>query len=347
MAELELQQVKCPSCKRVISSFSPFQAQVECPYCHNKAFNPLITAKKVPMPERIIMVSLTEDDFEKEMIKALVDTDFVPADIFEHLTADKIFKAYLPMFLYEGAHDTSFSWKLHVQSKDTSFDQPQSSSLKENFAFMSLAYDGDEIPPELTEFARWLDYDPMQSKEYEPSLLGLTGGVDDPTTLALNTDREIIWNQFAKRLLSQHIVEEITANQKPSGDIKDFKVGAPVITLTSSRYVLAPVWFVYYNYNNEKYHFIMDGTGDKLTLNYPVNKEEQKNVKTLRTLGTVLAIVCAAICLFIKTGNFFTWLLLVAVPAIAIYVTFHILANNKLKKSHAQREAGAKKLMGE
>ena len=64
----------------------------------------------------------------------------------------------------------------------------------------------------------------------------------------------------------------------------------------------------------------------------------------MRTLGTVLAIVCAVCCLFIPTGNFFTWLLLVAGPALAIYATFHILAKNKLKKSHALREAGANRL---
>ena len=69
---LELQQVICPSCKQVITSFSPFQAEVECPYCHNKAFNPLITAKKVPIPERLIIFRTSEKDFEKSMIDNLV-----------------------------------------------------------------------------------------------------------------------------------------------------------------------------------------------------------------------------------------------------------------------------------
>ncbi len=345
MAELELQQVKCPSCKRVISSFSPFQSLVECPYCHNKAFNPLITAKKVPVPERIIKLSLTEDGFEKKLIDHLVNTDYVPADIFEHLTADKIFKAYLPMYLFEGISDTTLTWKEKHTVKDETFYQTVSKSLKDSFAFMSLAYEGDEIPPELSDFTRWLDYDPVQSREYDPALLGLTGGADDPTTLAINTDKEIIWSQYGKKTLTKHIQDYIIKN--PPGHDCDWRSDAPVFTLQSSRYVLAPVWFVYYTYNNEKFYFIMDGTGKKESITHPVDKNEKKYVSVRRGWGYGLGFLCAAICLFVKTGNFFTWLLLVIVPALAICLAFVIPAERRLGKSQAQREAGAKKLLGE
>lgn len=343
MAELELQQVKCPSCKRVISSFSPFQSLVECPYCHNKAFNPLITAKKVPVPERIIMLSLTEDGFEKKLIEHLVKTDYVPGDIFEHLTADKIFKAYLPMYLFEGIQETTLTWKEKHTVKDETFYTTTSKLLKDSFVFMSLAYEGDEIPPELSDFARWIDYDPVRSREYDPALLGLTGGSDDPTTLAINTDKEIIWAQYGKKSLIKHIEDYIKKN--PPGH--DWRSDSPVFTLRSSRYVLAPVWFVYYSYNNEKHHFIMDGTGKKESITYPINKEEKKYVSNMRGWGIGLALVCAAVCFFVKTGNFFTWLLLVILPAIAIYFAFDFPAERRLGKSEAQREAGAKRLLGE
>ncbi len=343
MAELELQQVKCPSCKRVISSFSPFQSLVECPYCHNKAFNPLITAKKVPVPERIIKLSLTEDGFEKKLIDHLVNTDYVPADIFEHLTADKIFKAYLPMYLFEGVYDTTVYWEEKKSLGGEEVNLPVSKPLKKSFAIMSLAYEGDEIPPELSDFARVLDYNPVQSREYDPALLGLTGGSDDPTTLAINTDKEIIWSQYAKKPTIKNIEGDI--KKKYHG--KNWQYDDPVFTITGSRYALAPVWFVYYNYNNERHYFIMDGTGDKESFTCPVDKEEKKFVSKMNNWGIGLGLLCAAICLFVKTGNFFTWLLLVILPALAIYLGFTIPANKRLKKSRAQREAGAKRLLGE
>ena len=94
---LELQQVICPSCKQVISSFSPFQAEVECPYCHNRAFNPLITAKKVPVPERIIVFKTREEDFEQALTDSLVRQNYVPTDIFQSINPGNVIKAYLPM----------------------------------------------------------------------------------------------------------------------------------------------------------------------------------------------------------------------------------------------------------
>lgn len=114
---IELQQVICPSCRQVINSFNPFEALVECPYCHNKAFNPLITAKKVPVPERIITFTTTEADFEKEMVRQLVETDYTPTDIFSAISPGNVIRAYMPMFLFEGKYNST--WTCSVgRSKD-------------------------------------------------------------------------------------------------------------------------------------------------------------------------------------------------------------------------------------
>ena len=334
MTELELQQVKCPSCKRVISSFSPFQAEVECPYCHNKAFNPLITSKIVPLPERIIKLSLTENEFENNIIKHLVDTKHVPVDIFDHLTTDKILKAYLPMYLFEGIFEVTVTSK----TEDISTNQPVTKSIKHNFSFMSLAYEGDEIPPELSDFARWIDYNPFQSVEFDPVLLGLTGGPDDPTTLAINADKITIWNEFAKKSLTNHIADQGAGHAKQ--EIRS-------ITLHSSRYVLVPIWFVYYNYNSEKYCFIMDGSGEKEFFTYPVNQKEKKYVSRMETWGCVLAFLCSGVCLFIKTGNFFTWLFLVIASFFVIFFAFWIPCEIRCNKSRKMRRMGAQRLLGE
>lgn len=160
MAEtLELQQVICPSCRQVITSFSPFQAEVECPYCHNKAFNPLITAKKVPVPERILIFKTNEGDFEKAMINNLVERDYVPTDIFSSINPGNIIKAYLPMFLYEGTYRSSWSCKVAVETTEVRASSdgksvnnkkvkkflPHTGTSQGNFAFLCLAYEGKDI----------------------------------------------------------------------------------------------------------------------------------------------------------------------------------------------------------
>ena len=206
---LELQQVICPSCKQVITSFSPFAAEVECPYCHNKAFNPLITAKKIPVPERLIVFKTNENDFEQALISNLVERDYVPTDIFNCINPDNVIKAYLPMFLYEGQYQSSWSCKVAyeatevratsdgkgVKNKTVKKYAPQTGTSQGNFAFLCLAYEGKDIPEELRTFSTQFPYNTMASKEYDPNLLGLDAE-DSPMTLPLDADTDLIWNKY-------------------------------------------------------------------------------------------------------------------------------------------------------
>lgn len=308
MAEtLELQQVKCPSCTQVITSFSPFQAEVECPYCHNKAFNPLITAKKVPVPERVIVFKTTENDFEQCLVKNLVDRDYVPTDIFQCINPGNVIKAYLPMFLYEGTYQSSWSCKVaievnevrasgnSVKNKTVKKFTPHTGTSQGNFAFLCLAYEGKDIPEELRTFCSRFPYNIMASKEYDPALLGI-GGDDSPMTMAMDTDTDLVWNKYGNDLVNELACDN--ALQQLSGDeIKDFRASNSYDLKHNGRYVLAPFWFVYYTYNNEKHYFIMDGLGEKVSMTTPVNNEEvafvesKEKIKTIATWLWPLALV--------------------------------------------------------
>lgn len=291
MAEtLELQQVVCPSCRQVITSFSPFQAEVECPYCHNKAFNPLITAKKVPVPERILVFKTNEGDFERAMINNLVERDYVPTDIFASINPGNIIKAYLPMFLYEGTYRSSWSCKVAVETTEVRASSdgksvsnkkvkkflPHTGTSQGNFAFLCLAYEGKDIPEELREFSKQYSYNVMGSKEYDPALLGLESG-DSPLTLALDTDTDLTWNKYGDSLVNE-IAKENALEQLSGDEIQDFRASNSYDLKHNGRYVLAPFWFVYYTYNNEKHYFMMDGLGDDSAMSSPVDEEEVKFV---------------------------------------------------------------------
>ena len=60
---IELKQMKCPGCGYNITSFKPFEATVECPYCHEKSLNPFVVDKVIRQPEKIIPFNSTQDDF--------------------------------------------------------------------------------------------------------------------------------------------------------------------------------------------------------------------------------------------------------------------------------------------
>lgn len=298
---LELQQVICPSCKQVITSFSPFAAEVECPYCHNKAFNPLITAKKIPVPERLIVFKTNENDFEQALISNLVERDYVPTDIFNCINLDNVIKAYLPMFLYEGQYQSSWSCKVAyeatevratsdgkgVKNKTVKKYAPQTGTSQGNFAFLCLAYEGKDIPEELRTFSTQFPYNTMASKEYDPNLLGLDAE-DSPMTLPLDADTDLIWNKYGDSLVNQMASDN--AKQQLSGeDIKDFRASNSYNLKHNGRFVLAPFWFVYYTYNNEKHYFIMDGLGENTAMTTPIDQEEVAFVNGKERIKTIVS----------------------------------------------------------
>ena len=307
---LELQQVICPSCKQVITSFSPFASEVECPYCHNKAFNPLITAKKVPIPERLIVFRTNEKDFENNMVKNLIERDYVPKDIFQCINPGNVIKAYLPMFLYEGRYQSSWSCKVAVEvnevvasgnsvrNKTVKKFTPHTGTSQGNFAFMCLAYEGKDIPEELRSFSKQFPYNVMASKEYDPALLGLDSG-DSPMTMAVDSDTDLVWNKYGDSLVNELACKN--AREQLSGEeIQDFRASNSYDLKHNGRYVLAPFWFVYYTYNNEKYYFIMDGIGENTGMTTPSDPEEVKFVEGKERINKIMkwAWILAIVLLF-------------------------------------------------
>lgn len=336
MAEtLELQQVICPSCKQVITSFNPFEAEVECPYCHNKAFNPLITAKKVPVPERVITFQTSEMDFERAMIDSLVERDYVPTDVFQHIHPENIIKAYLPMFLYEGRYSANWSCaaapitsktrggilrtlriiNFIVNKKWEEKFQSYNGTASGNFAALCLAYDGRDIPKELREFCEQYHYNLMASKEYNPDLLGLKSG-HSPLTLALDADTDVTWGKQGSSIVTQFAEQNALDEQLAGYEIRGFKTFNCSSNLNhNGRYVLAPFWFVYYTYNKEKHYFIMDGVGDRTAMSAPVCQEEVKSIKSLESikkitslwwLVAILILVIASAC-NVPVQHIFLW----------------------------------------
>ena len=356
MAEtLELQQVKCPSCRRVITSFNPFLAEVECPYCHNKAFNPLITSKKVPVPERLITFQTKESDFETSMVSRLVEGEYVPRDIFQCIGTGKVVKAYLPMFLYEGRYEASWSAKVAYEADETRMVNgravnksvkgyvPQSGTSRGNFAFLCLAYEGNDIPEELRIFANKFPYKAAASKEYDPTLLKEEG----LTTLALNADSDLVWSNVGEKQVND-LARSSALEQLSDEEVKNFRCTTSYEMKHGGRYVLAPFWFVYYTYNNEQHYFLMDGLGEFTAMSAPVDQEEEKYVKRKKRTRKTVFWLWPLLVVFYFLGLdpevvaflFVVW----AIVAIVVRIVTGYKIKRRLKASMEARKAAAAKL---
>ena len=356
MAEtLELQQVKCPSCRRVITSFNPFLAEVECPYCHNKAFNPLITAKKVPVPERLILFQTEEKDFEKSMVSHLVEGEYVPRDIFQCIGTGKVVKAYLPMFLYEGRYEASWSAKVAYDADQIPLEPgksnvrtirgylPQNGTARGNFAFLCLAYEGDDIPEELRNFANKFPYKTSASKEYDPTLLKEKG----LTTLALNADSDVVWSRAGERQVND-LAYNCALEQLSGQDVKNFHCTSSYELKHSGRYVLAPFWFVYYTYNREQHHFLMDGLGEFAAMSMPVDQEEVKYVKrkkrTRKTIFWLWPLLAIGYFLGLEPALVFLFFVIWLIAAIVSACVTGYKIKRRLKNSLKARKTAAEQL---
>ena len=305
-AALKLQQFKCPSCGQNITQLTPFKASVECPYCHQVSLNPLIVNKSMRLPERVIPFTVTQDDFGEQIIEALVDEKNLPLDLFNQITFDSLIKAYLPMYEYSGNFEATWSCDERYAVEKQRMRNNQVETYKEykyrpahgdaygNFSILCLAYSGEDVPQELQDFASAIDNPGASSYEYDPSLMGLDED-QQIITLEMNLDPRKIWSTFGRQYVEQKAAEEC-GRQAPS-DRKNLRTSAKIDLTADGVYTMVPFWFVYFFYNQERWHFITEGSGSCQYLSAP----QSNAIKFTRWGIAALFLILAAAALFLMS----------------------------------------------
>lgn len=356
---LRLQQVTCPSCRKPINTFNPNKLMAECPYCHSKMVNPLVKPKDVPVPERIIPFTTNEQTFENALVNALVNQDYVPTNIFEAISTDDVIQAYLPMYLFEGTYNASWSCESAYEDQKVDISRnwtdsgktistktvkkwrPQNGNAAGNFAFLCLANEGEEIPEELRNFTHLFPYDVMMSKEYAEGMIDFND--ENLMTLERNADETLIWQKHGKDMVDE-TAKNAALNQIGNQEIRNFRASSSYNLTTTGKYVYAPFWFVYYNYAGNQFHFLMDGIGQRTEYSYPVNQEEVDFVKGKEKIKSYVTwLWLLAIVLLFVVG--FTGAIIYLIAWFIGKVVVNRMMNNKIQErldeSRSQREVGA------
>lgn len=353
---LRLQQVICPSCKRPINTFNPNKLMAECPYCHSKMVNPLVKPKDVPVPERIIPFTTNEQTFENALTNALINQDYVPTNIFEAISTGDVIQTYLPMYLFEGTYNASWSCESSymdqkvkvgsnsVSTKEVKKWRPQNGNAAGNFAFLCLANEGDEIPDELRQFTNLFPYDVMLSKEYADGMIDFDD--ENIMTLERNADETLVWQNHGKDMVEE-TAKNAALNQIGNQEIRNFRASSSYNLTTKGKYIYAPFWFVYYNYAGGQYHFLMDGTGQRTEFNSPVNQEEVDFVKGKEKIKSYVKWLWVLAPLLWYVFNFVTAFVYLVIWLIGKLVVNKIMdkqIQERLDNSKAQRQAAANRL---
>lgn len=353
---LRLQQVICPSCKRPINTFNPNKLMAECPYCHSKMVNPLVKPKDVPVPERIIPFTTNEQTFENALTNALINQDYVPTNIFEAISTGDVIQAYLPMYLFEGTYNASWSCESSymdqkvkvgsnsVSTKDVKKWRPQNGNAAGNFAFLCLANEGNEIPDELRQFTSLFPYDVMMSKEYADGMIDFND--ENMMTLERNADKTLVWQKHGKDMVEE-TAKNAALNQIGNQEIRNFRASSSFNLTTKGKYVYVPFWFVYYNYAGGQFHFLMDGIGQRTEYSYPVNQEEVDFVKGKEKIKSWVTWLWPLALLLWYVFNFttaFVYLIIWFIGKIVVKKMMDKQIQERLENSKSQRQAGANRL---
>ncbi len=363
MAEnIKLYAMQCPACKSPIEGFTPFKASAKCPVCGTVIENPHFKIKDADIPTRMIPFSSQEGDFEQALINALINQDYVPKDIFEAINTDDVYRTYLPMYLYEGTYQASWNCESSymdqkvtissnwtdsgktVSTKEVKKWRPQNGNAAGNFAFLCLANEGEQsVPEELRNFTKQFPYDVMLSKEFNGELLSEED--ERLVTVSRNADPAIVWQKYGKGLVDQ-TAEKAARSQVGNQEIRNFRTTSSCHLTTKGDYLLVPFWFVYYSYNNNRYSFMMDGTGQHCSYTYPTDPEEVDFVNKKNRVKKIVSWLWLIAVLFLFIFGWATGLITFGVWLVSKLIVDKVM--NKQIQKHldesrdARREAAAK-----
>jgi len=251
------------------------------------------TTQDIAAPERMILFKTTDNDFDQAICNFFVDQDFAVNDIFEKVQMQNATPIYLPMYLFEGKYEANYSCQIGYEEKQIGTNwsgeklkektvtkwRPTSGTAKNNYAFLSLAFEGQEIIPELAEWTKTFPYDPVSAQPFKvESLKGYQ-------ILPHNLDRETTWHKWGSETI-QYLAEQEAHRQIPGNEmIKDFRTSFSYDEKHEGRLFLVPFWFIYYNYENQQHFVLYDGLGQNINGSTPMDEERYKSVRNFEKLG--------------------------------------------------------------
>ncbi|MFK5890456.1 MAG: hypothetical protein QM486_06975 [Flavobacteriaceae bacterium] len=344
MSSIQIQQIKCPECGGQLNSVGPFSPLKTCAYCHSEFQVTGTMEKEMETPDRIIVFKTNKDDFEKEVLTLLAEEDYAPNDIFETAAFKDVEGIYLPMYLFEGKYECSWNCSVGYAENEVraTYDgkgvkdvevikyRPQSGTTKSNYAIVCVAYEGQEIKPELIEYTRSYFYDKNAAKAFDGTDL------EGYNFVLHNLDKELTWDKYGTSSI-EYLSEQKSLEQIPGDNYKDFTCSLSTDEKNDGRLVFLPFWMVYYDYKDEHHYAIMDGTGDSgITGSTPVDLDRYNAVQKWHKIAKYVKWAAFASLILILKSIYFpiiVWAAFGGLKGYAIYNEKMILnANKKIRE---------------
>lgn len=274
--------IECPNCGAQMEASQLLE--VECPYCGSKFQNPLNKEDgDESIIKKIIPFSVSEEDVKEILFDEFVNQKKVPANIFDKLKMLSLEKYYLPMYLFSGEYEATWSCTVvNHKGKDRNGNNiydytPQNGVVHGTFHKLTLAGKGFDIPTEVKNYAEvFSNISRLKTKavKFEPSYLVNDHG-NSIKVANCDITKDDAWNKDSLQTSIDNDAKLAAYHQTKKWTTKDYQVS----TTFSGRLediLLVPIWYGKYSYDGQEFFYAMDGQGGHYNKTLPSNSSYNK-----------------------------------------------------------------------
>lgn len=293
----EFKKISCENCGGELI-FSPGTQLSTCNFCGSE-FN-ILDSKDTQFKsvDKILPFSTTKEEFEIAALEWLSEGDLTPNDILESSMFNNQVGVYLPMWMYEGRYDGSWSAssgynrteeyigksldgkKLETKTRIVTDWRPSNGNCKGDFQFLATASADSSIPSSVKAFSHDVKVTRNNLKDFK---LEYSQGF---SLLEIQLESDECWDLHGE-WQANHYVESVTKKRIPGDKYKDFYVDA-VYDLNNKVSCYVPFWLRNYKYSNEDFHLYMDGSNTlRINGERPIDQERSAEVDKLNTQGGI------------------------------------------------------------
>ena len=321
-----------------------------CEFCGTK----IVELKKdteysTTIRKTVLDFKISQDEVIKIFLKNLAQKEAVPSDIFNKLQITEVSPVFIPMYSYIGSYQANWSclkietekYKVGDETKEIEKKYPMNGVAGGNFSFLLPNCDVSPLPTSFNNFFESIKFDKTL---YDQTARKNLSSEEQTYIIEEKGDSQaIVWNNSdCGKCLDSDIQKSVNA-QLPR-IYEDLSYSCSTNGGAGRAFLLA-TWIIDYNYNEEKYDFIIDGTGNYIFSNAPIDEKEKSSLdelnKTIKDskgnaifgglLGGILLLV-SLIAIFATTFNPVLLLLADTLCAVSLYLLGKVKQNFKAKQ---------------
>lgn len=321
-----------------------------CEFCGTK----IVELKKdteysTTIRKTVLDFKISQDEAIKIFLKNLAQKEAVPSDIFNKLQITEVSPVFIPMYSYIGSYQANWSclkietekYKVGDETKEIEKKYPMNGVAGGNFSFLLPNCD---VSPLSTSFNNFFESIKFDKTLYDQTARKNLSSEEQTYIIEEKGDSQaIVWNNSdCGKCLDSDIQESVHA-QLPR-IYEDLSYSCSTNGGAGRAFLLA-TWIIDYNYNEEKYDFIIDGTGNYIFSNAPIDEKEKNSLdelnKTIKDskgnaifgglLGGILLLV-SLIAIFATIFNPVLLLLADTLCAVSLYLLGEVKQNFKAKQ---------------